>query len=208
MTNNLQQLKEIEIEMERIADKKSKRSKTNSKIRNEEPCSVCGKKEFVQKYRNVVGEISGRNVVGEISGSMQGYFSLFGGSISGSIDGYTKTLPVLSCRNCGNEREIEVYKYYYGKDEFWDFMHNFYFSVEWDKIRKIDNFFLQRPVGTYLYAKDNRNFGYSYYNELTEWRTDVWAKVGFNIPKKQVRHWIFWKKERYMTWEELLKLNK
>lgn len=64
---------------------------------NEAPCSVCRKKEFIVLYRDVNGKIEGR---------ISGYFSLFGGSINGYIDGETHTDPVLSCRNCHNERKI------------------------------------------------------------------------------------------------------
>jgi len=60
---------------------------------------VCGKSEFVLKYRDVNGKIEGK-----VSGS----FSLFGGSISGYVDGSISTAPVLSCRNCENERKIEI----------------------------------------------------------------------------------------------------
>lgn len=64
---------------------------------NESKCSVCGSKEFIVKYRDVHGEIHG---------SVSGYFSLFDGSISGYVDGSTETSPVLSCRECQNERKI------------------------------------------------------------------------------------------------------
>lgn len=66
---------------------------------NEAPCAVCKKSKFVMKYRDVRGEIEGRT---------SGSFYLFGGSISGYIDGKISTMPVLSCRECENERQIKI----------------------------------------------------------------------------------------------------
>ena len=75
------------------------KAKKNEKEVNEAPCSVCKNTTFVLKYRDVNGKIEGK-----ISGS----FSLFGGSISGYIDGTISTAPVLSCRECENERKIVI----------------------------------------------------------------------------------------------------
>lgn len=100
----------IEEELKRVANVEQKRAEKHAEENNSAPCAVCGSKEFVQKFRNVVGEIKG---------SVHGYFSLFGGSIHGYIDGYTKTLPVLSCRKCENEREIVTWNYVHAKDKFW-----------------------------------------------------------------------------------------
>lgn len=86
-------------EIEDYADSQYEKEVKRVKNKNEAPCSICGKSEFVLKYRNVTGYIKG-----EVSGS----FCLFGGSISGYVDGETKTKPVLSCRNCENERIIAI----------------------------------------------------------------------------------------------------
>jgi len=181
-------MNDIEKEIRRLSDSKYEEDKNYSIKENEAPCVVCGSKEFVQKFRNVVGEISG---------SFYGSYSLFGGSMSGSIDGYTKTLPVLSCRNCENEREIVTYKYPSGREIFWDFMHKFYFNK-----KDIDQFFLTRPIETRNYMIDNPNYGYSFYNELPYWDTETWAKAGFKIPKIK-KKFLFFTWERYPTWKEL-----
>jgi len=85
----------------------NKKEKESVLARNESPCTVCGKKEFVMKYRDVNGKVEG---------SISGSFSLFGGSISGYIDGNIQTAPVLSCRNCENERKIEISNFTSGSD--------------------------------------------------------------------------------------------
>ncbi len=190
---------EIQIKMERIANSKEEEDRKNAEEENDKPCAVCGSKEFVQKFRNVVGEISG---------SMQGHFSLFGGSISSSIDGYTKTLPVLSCRKCENEREIAVWNFVYRKDVFWDFMYEFYHKIDRNsESYEVDQFFLERPLETREYALNNKNYDYDFYNKITEWSTETWAKAGFKIPKIKKRYFIFWEREVYPTWEELSKLT-
>lgn len=193
-------MKEIEREVERVANLRQNNAKQYAQNKNDEPCAVCGSNEFVQKFRNVVGEISG---------SMQGHFSLFGGSLSGSIDGYTKTLPVLSCRKCENEREIVLWKYVHDKDVFWSFIYEFYRKVDrnYSELYDIDQFFLDRPIGTREYALKNRHYKYDFYNEITEWSTEIWAKAGFKIPKIKKRYFIFWEREVYPTWEELSKLK-
>jgi len=84
------------------AQKETDKNERDAKEYNEAPCSVCKKTEYVLKYRDVEGSIHGETY---------GYFSLFGGSISGYIDGETHTNPVLSCRNCGNEKKVEIASY-------------------------------------------------------------------------------------------------
>lgn len=166
--------------------------------RNSRPCDICGGEKFIQLFRNVVGEVSG---------SMQGSFSLFGGSISGRIDGYTKTLPVLSCKSCQNEREIETWKYTTDKDWFWSQMHKFYFGIKENspyKSKVIQKYFLERPLETRQYMLDNQNWKYDFYNEIPKWSTEVWAKAGFNIKPVQYK-FLWWKWEKYPTWEELEK---
>ncbi len=86
-------------EIEALVSSKNKKERESVQKRNESPCTVCGKSEFVMKYRDVNGKIEGK---------MSGSFSLFGGSISGYVDGSIQTAPVLSCRNCENERKIEI----------------------------------------------------------------------------------------------------
>ncbi len=188
-------MKDIDKEMRRVANLKQNEDEKYTQAKNDAPCSVCGSKEFVQKFRNVVGEITG---------SICGNFSLFGGSISGSIDGYTKTLPVLSCRKCENERKIATWKYVYPKYEFWSFMHQFYFKVEnnFSDLYEIDPFFLERPLETRQYMIDNKNYDYDFYNDCPNWSTKVWVKSGFKIPKIK-KSFLFWTWERYPTWEEL-----
>ena len=189
---------EVEKEIERVAKLRQDNDEKSAQEDNDEPCAVCGSEKFVQKFRNVVGKISG---------SMHGYFSLFGGSVSGHIDGYTETLPVLSCRECENERKIATWKYVNREKVFWDFMHDFYFGIEDDDendLRSIDPFFLERPLGTMEYMLENPNYKYDFYNALAEYDTTTWAEAGFKIPKVKKR-FLFWEWERYATWEELVK---
>ncbi len=86
-------------ELQKAVDTYNKETKERCQELNEAPCSVCGKKEFILKFRDVEGEVHG-----EISGS----FNLFGGSIIGYVDGETHTNPILCCRNCQNERKIKI----------------------------------------------------------------------------------------------------
>ena len=89
-------------EIQKEADKINTKSEKEAKDFNEAPCTVCQKTEYIIKYREVVGTVKGR---------ISGYFSLFGGSISGYIDGETHTNPVLSCRNCENEKLVRIGEY-------------------------------------------------------------------------------------------------
>lgn len=84
------------------AIKQNNKADKQAKTFNEAPCTVCKETEYIIKYREVVGEIHGKTT---------GYFSLFGGSIHGYIDGETHTNPVLCCRNCENEKRIEIPSY-------------------------------------------------------------------------------------------------
>lgn len=162
---------EIDAEMERVARLRNAENKLESENRNSAPCSYCGGKELVQKFRNVVGKISGE---------MHGHFSLFGGSVSGYIDGNTETLPVLSCRNCGNERKVHTWKYTFASDVFWRYMRNFYHFGK-DTSSEIDRFFLERPLGTRKYAQKNRNYENRFYNEIVDWSVATWKRAGFKI---------------------------
>lgn len=190
-------MEEIEIEMNRVANIEQEEAEKYASELNDAPCAVCGSNEFVQKFRNVVGEITG---------SMHGSFSLFGGSVLGRIDGYTETLPVLSCRKCENEREIRTWNYVYAKDKFWSFMHQFYFKVDDnfknENLYNIDPFFLTRPIGTREYMLANRNWDYDFYNKIPNWSTEIWAKAGFKIDKIK-RRFLFWSWEVYPIWEQL-----
>lgn len=186
----VKQFNEVANEMERVANLKQKEQQDYAERQNDAPCAVCNGKEFIQKFRNVVGEVSG---------SVSGYFTLFGGSIHGRIDGHTKTLPILSCRNCENEREIVLWNYVSASKMFWEFMHNFYFIKE--HAYKIDKFFLERPLGTREYMLKNKNYTYDWYNEMTDWSTERWAEAGFNI-KKITKKSFFFKKEVYPAWED------
>lgn len=85
-------------------------------------------------------------------------------------------------------------------------MYYFYFGVKDDKesyFKMIDKFFLERPVETREYMLANKNWEYSFYNEIPTWSTETWAKAGFKIPKIKKRHFIFWEKEVYPTWKEI-----
>ena len=113
---------EIVNEMERLANNETKEDKRISCEDNSMPCEICGNTEFIQKYRNVVGKIKGE---------IQGNYSLFGGSISGYIDGNINTLPVLCCRKCQNERLIKTYNITLPKDIFWDYMFHFYQYIKY-----------------------------------------------------------------------------
>lgn len=182
----------MENKLEKIADNINEDSKRYSNKQNALPCTVCGSNEFVQKFRNVVGEITG---------SMHGYFSLFGGAVSGSIDGYTKTLPVLSCRKCENEREIHTWQYESATDVFWDHMRGFYFKGT------TDDYFLSRPLETRRYMLENRNYEYRFYNELPDRTVEQWASHGFKIDKIKKKKFLFWESEVYPTWKELEELS-
>lgn len=191
------EFEEVEKEMKRVATLRTQENKDYSDKRNNEPCAVCNGKKFVQKFRNVVGEISGE---------MHGSFSLFGGSVSGSINGSTKTLPVLSCRECGNEREIKTWVFVGEKEVFWGFMHKFYFRDEYPG-SVIDEFFLTRPLGTREYMLENKDYDFEFYNELPDKSPESWAKAGFQIDKVSRRHFIFFRKQVYPDWKDLYKVQ-
>lgn len=190
----------IEYYLDKKADEKNNDSKKWSIYWNDRPCSKCGGTDYIQLFRNVVGEISG---------SIYGSFSLFGGSVSGRIDGYTKTLPVLSCTSCKNEKEISTFKYVTPRKLFWSDMSCFYFGINADKaerFKEIEKIYLENPLETRKYAQDNREFDYEFYNEIVDWDTETWALAGFKI-KKLVKEnrFLFWKwtSEYYPSWEKL-----
>lgn len=103
------QVEKAHKELSEEARKKYQRELDRVQKYNEAPCSVCGKSQFVMKYRDVNGKIEGRT---------SGSFSLFGGSISGYVNGEISTAPVLSCRECENERKILVAGYVSDRDIF------------------------------------------------------------------------------------------
>lgn len=200
----------IEQYLYNYCDKKDKQSKDYAYKQNHKPCWLCWHKDYIILYRNVVWEISG---------SIQWSFSLtWGWGIYGSIDWHTKTLPILSCRNCRNEKKVATYKYYYEKDKFWDDMHYLYFISD---IKKVPDIYLDKPIETREYMLRNRCYEYDYFNKLPYYSTEHWAKAGFKIPKikKQFSRdkylWgIFrkWKEKYekvvYPTWEEFENINK
>ena len=94
--------KQMTRELSDFTSENYKKESEEIQSRNERPCDVCKHPNFINKFRDVQGEVHGR-----ISGS----FSLFGGGVSGYVDGNTRTLPVLCCRECGNERQIEILNY-------------------------------------------------------------------------------------------------
>jgi len=178
----------IEQYLQDKANKENTDREKTARYFNEQPCSVCNKTEFVRKFRNVVGEISG---------SMQGYYSFFGGAFTGSIDGYTKTLPVLSCRNCENEREIKTYRRMREDDIFWDDMFYFYHGINGDDknyIEKIPKIYLDNPKETKQYMLDNNNGSWSFYDRLPHFSIQSWLKAGFKIKQKVVtKKFLFFK---------------
>lgn len=164
---------------------------------NTAPCAKCGGTDFIQLYRNVVGKVEG---------SVQGYFSLFGGTVSGNIDGETSTLPVLSCTKCNNERTIKTWEYTWEKDLFWSDMHEFYFGItknNFNYLSEIPQIYLENPVDTRYYAKKNRNLEHDFYNCIPFWSPKEWAKAGFKIQKIKDKKWWGKEYERYPTWKEL-----
>lgn len=193
----------VELEIKRLANEADYNAEKESNRENNAPCSVCNGRKLVQKFRNVVGDVHGE---------MHGHFSLFGGSVHGYIDGETKTLPVLSCRECGNERLISTWQYTYEEDLFWSFMIKFYLSESGQKL-DIDPFFLERPLETRQYMQCVEKTSWSNdkeYREMLSWETSVWASRGFKIPstKKRKITWKLWKKEYetvYPSWETLTK---
>lgn len=171
----------------------TKESERLAESKNTAPCKVCGKKEFVQKFRNVVGKVEEE---------MHGSFSLFGGSINGYIDGETNTLPVLSCRNCGNEKKVATYNNVTAKQTFYSDMHNFYFSIDKNepyKFTYIPKIYLENPKKTKQYLINNPNYGwmeeYEFYNEIKYWRVETWIKAGFKINKKIITRF------KFLWWE-------
>jgi hypothetical protein len=177
--------------------KESIRLNTDAKERaekeNTSPCAVCGETKFIQKFRNVVGKVEGE---------MHGYFSLFGGSVHGHINGKTSTLPVLSCRNCGNERKIATYNTILTKKIFYRDMYNFYFGIEHNesyRFKDIPKIYLENPKETKQYLIDNVNYDwlgeYEFYNEIKFWDPEKWIKAGFKIEKKIVT------KFKFLWWE-------
>ena len=172
---------------------------------NSAPCELCGCKHFIKLYRNVVGEVEG---------SMRGNFSLFGGSVSGSISGDTKILPVLSCKECHNEKIITTWKYTYATDVFWSDMHNFYFGLrenDDEKFKEIKSIYLENPLETREYMLENKNYEYDFFDSLAYYSIGSWAKAGFKINKITIKKkFLFfkWEEIRYPTWNEFKNLNK
>lgn len=167
--------------------------------KNDSPCEKCGGRDYIQLYRNVVGNIEG---------SMSGNFSLFGGSVHGRISGYTKTLPILSCTQCHNEKTILTWEYTFERDLFWEDMHYFYFfyDKDEDKLPEIKSIYLNNPRQTREYMISHPNIEYSFYNEMTTWPESIWERVGFKIPTtKTKRRFLFWKweEENFVNFEDL-----
>lgn len=179
----------IEIHLYERAKSLENRYKEIAERMNTACCEVCGGKDFVQKFRNVVGKIEG---------SMHGYFSLFGGSVSGSINGETSTLPVLSCRNCGNERKVATYNSVSLHNLFWDDITPFYWGVyhaKPEKFKDIPKIYLENAKETKQFALNHRRYDYTFYNEITDWSAKTWIKAGFKINKKVVTRF------KFLWWE-------
>lgn len=167
MTKNFDKIKSF---LEEKTNRLNEESFLCADLENKAPCKVCGTSGYVTLYRNVVGEISGK---------IQGCYSLFGGSISGWIDGYTKTLPVLSCRNCHNEKLVATYDYKFPYEVFIQDMKNFCFGF------KIDQFYYDNALETYKYAKENADL-LGYVKEILFWTPESWEAGGFKIESKDL----------------------
>jgi len=176
-------------------------NKLNCDSKNSAPCVKCGNNDFIVLYRNVVGEIEG---------DMYGSWSLLGGSMSGTINGETKTLPLLSCSNCKQERLIETWEYTFEDDQFWDDMFSFYFGVDYKepkRFKDINDVYLANPLETRKYMLDNPNCDDEYYDEMPEWSTSIWAESGFKIAKKEHKV-LWWTESYYPSWDDLKKESK
>lgn len=167
---------------------------------NSKPCEACSNKDFVQLYRNVVGEIEGH---------MSGYWSLFGGSMSGYISGYTKTLPVLSCTKCHNERLIQTWKYTYSRDLFWSDMYNLYagthsdsFGYDPTRLKGIHPNYLENPAETRQAMFDLKDYDHDYMLRMADWGTSQWAAAGFKVDKVP-RKFLWFKWQGWPSWYEL-----
>lgn len=194
--------------LEDAANRRTDRDREVAFYSNSSPCEVCESVKFIKLYRNVVGEVDGR---------MRGSFDILGGSISGYISGSTKTLPVLSCANCHNERLICTWHRTGARDIFWGDMHYFYFgfpiktkkTMYFDKLKlnKID--YLNHPLETRQYMLDNKNYNFDFYNEMIWWQPSLWAKAGFQIqmiPETTRKFLFFFTRKvpaRWPTWREL-----
>lgn len=167
--------------------------------KNTAPCAVCGKDKFVQLYRNVVGKVNG---------SMHGSFSLFGGSVTGYINGYTTTLPVLSCQNCSNERTIATYSYMDTNEMFWSDMHNLYFAFSNGEPERLKEFqqeqawYLDKPYELHEHLQETYNWKFDFYHEMKSWPVKRFVEAGFDVPKAYKR-FLFWTYETYPSWKEL-----
>lgn len=196
--------KSIEAYLDTITMSMFEKSKSAAQLLNDRSCAVCGHSEFVRLYRNVVGKVEGH---------MQGYFSLFGGAVEGHISGTTSTLPVLSCRNCTNERTIETYDYILPRDLFWSSMYDFCEGIEKYKEGDTDNYYINKfkssvwtsysAVEVREYMKSNPNWAYTFLDDISEFSPKTWSVAGFDIkPTKKSFLWFHW--DKWPTWKELL----
>lgn len=201
----------IDEELSKWCDQHNLESEKENDKKNSRPCEKCGGNDFIVLYRNVIGKTEGR---------LTGYWCLFGGGMNGYIDGYTETLPVLSCTKCHQERLVETYKNIWPKEKFWDDMFNFYNYYEYSKLdkndvfypyRQIDSFYLEYPLETRDYMIDHPNFEYDFYNVLPYRSVEYWIKCGFKINVEKIKNrFLFWKWEYYPDWKQVYKklLNK
>lgn len=177
--------------MDLVKDVNGRNKKEENRILrlNEAPCSVCGKSSFVLKYRNVVGKVNG-----QISGS----FSLFGGSIYGYVDGNTETLPILSCRNCENERIIKVIRYesytsclqaQYPKDYLYSGGGTFYPASTWLQNKGLEVAILLEDKCYFSYDSEKYR---SVKGRKDEWLKAAKLSYKYDQPKKPSRWKCFW----------------
>lgn len=151
---------------------------SNAEKANRAPCENCQSIEFVKLFRYVAKH-----------------------------DGNVETLPVLSCRNCTNERVIETPEWPDMDKLFWRDMYGFYFGIKEKSECKLNEFknnhpfYLQHPkeLHDYINSFSWMDTAYSYMSDFTE---KDYARAGFNIPKVQKR-FLFWKYERLLKWKEM-----
>jgi hypothetical protein len=162
-------------EIQKEAQKLSDENEEEALKENESPCSVCKKSEFVLKYRDIQGKIKGET---------HGYFSLFGGSIYGYVDGDISTKPILSCRNCENERQIVVPKYIDGYElleqqmpSAFPTIGSYYKSSDWLKKKGIE---VARELGKHLFLPEE-------YHDIREMNDAILQKCGMELKYPKIK---------------------
>lgn len=169
-------------EVSEFADKKNEEHKQWAQRLNEAPCTVCNSSEYVIKYREIVGKITGKT---------SGYFSLFGGSISGYIDGNISTKPVLSCRECGNEKLIQIPKHTHYKDLIVNQMPSILLYSNTSCMAK--SWLIKKGLEVARLLAKDCYFEY-YSQDINEFSDEKLKEVGlvnkYPLPKKPLLYWL------------------